>query len=196
MKIVALIHNVGQVNHEDEVMERAQLWADDIIVYSSDSYTAQTRAEAWNELELKLVLSGQDMVVLLRNDEVMVEHERLRQICKGLGEYRLQLNVVTMWTRRMYRSDAPWSPHEETRIIPYRPFAQFEGKIPLPTYAYQIPLRAPAVGTVLSYQFEPDTSKVWWHDRWKTLDYHTHEYRTILKQPSLVEWNSGGLIHA
>lgn len=195
MKLIALIHNTGPTSHQEEVLGRAEMWADRIVVVESLALDAASRLDAWSELVSQAWPTTGDVIVLLNNDEVLVEHERIRQACDRWPGYRLKLMVVTMWSHRHYRTDPPWEPFEEARIFPFQREVHFDGSLPLPTYAYQVPLRQPEVGTVLSYQFAEDADKSWWRTHWQKTGVNSHESETILTVPTTEEWDRGGLLH-
>ena len=208
-----------------QVLDRALLWADQLHVTldveaghseydvaksyathvdrattSFQDHEGRFRFEAWRLLEL-LEPSGEDFIVCLDADEVIVDHQIMDTAVREYPGHQILFQFHEMWTDTQFRTDGFWKPYNAGIMFPYRPGGHFVDR-PLacgrePTYVANLP-RSRVVGDILHYGYLKPEDRQYKYDRYMRLDggkYHDLGHlKSIIAPPELVTWKKGGTL--
>lgn len=175
-----------------QVMDR--VWAD---------HEGLFRQEAWEKMEIGADPEPGDFIVLIDADEVIHEYSMVRQAAREYPDQRLAFKFHEMWSPNQFRIDGHWKPYDAWVMIPFVYGGRFKDR-PIacgrePTYANNLPKVGSPIASLLHYGYAREEDRQMKHDRYMELDggkYHSLSHlKSILRPPSLMEWEKGGLLN-
>ena len=207
-----------------QVIERLTWWADDIHValdanageeeFSvASSITPHARfmslawedgegafrQAAWSDMEDVMKPSTQDYIFCIDADEMIVQHDLIKDAVREFAGQRLGFLFHEMWGQRHYRIDGNWKPYIAHVLFPYRPNGRIRERALAsgrePTYVNAISLKGIPLADLLHYGYAREEDRRFKYDRYMRLDggkYHSASHiDSILYTPSLAEWTGG-----
>lgn len=193
------------LDHKATIEDRATVgfWADawEQSDLTWEDHEAKFRTQAWHNLELTDIQSG-DFVLCLDADEVVVDHSIVRPAAIEYPDNRITFLFHEMWSEDEYRTDGYWKPYPASIMFPYHPNGHFRDRALAcgrePTYVTLLP-QSKVVGHVLHYGYSKPEYRKAKYERYMRLDggrFHarSHLDSILADRPSLQKWERGGLL--
>lgn len=227
MRIIAhMVVGPGEAyRYLPQVLERVTWWADDLHVgfdpaaeeeefrvvsdvtfhrnFMSVSWKedeGKFRQAAWDDMVAEMKPTNEDYIFCIDADEVVVQHEMVREAVKEFAGQRLAFRFHEMWGPNHYRIDGFWKPYKAGVLFPFRPGGRIRQRALAcgrePTYVSSLPTKETPIADILHYGYARAEDRQAKYERYMELDggkYHNPEHlRSIIQPASLAEWSGGG----